>query len=118
MYRYNRNGQGGTPNDLHPLFQSSPGHGSEQHPGFVGIKTFVSDDGERLTVVRFRDEKSQREWKLDPMHEVAQQKGRTDFYERYRVAVCEVVRSYDWERHPEEPALLSSESDGSTEGDR
>ena len=70
---------------------------TEHHPGFVDIKTFVAEDGERLTVVRFRDEESQRGWKLDPVHKESQAKGRSDFYERYRIAVCEEVRSYEWE---------------------
>ena len=27
---------------------------ARDHPGFVDLKTFVADDGERLSVVRFR----------------------------------------------------------------
>ena len=70
---------------------------SERCPGFVDIKSFVAEDGERLSVVRFRDEESQRAWKLDPVHQESQAEGRSAFYDRYRVAVCEEVRSYEWE---------------------
>ena len=91
--------------DLSPDLQAAYGgrsvqlfeRASERYPGFVDIKSFVAEDGERLSVVRFRDEESQRGWKLDPVHRESQAEGRSDFYERYRVAVCEEVRSYEWE---------------------
>ncbi len=69
---------------------------TERYPGFVDIKSFVAEDGERLSVVRFRDEESQRAWKLDPVHQESQAEGRGDYYESYRVAVCEEVRGYEW----------------------
>ena len=69
---------------------------AERYPGFVDMKAFVAEDGERLTVVRFRDEESQRAWKRDPVHRVAQAEGRSDFYAEYRIAVCNELRSYQW----------------------
>ncbi len=91
--------------DLSPALQAAYGgrlqqlfeRATERYPGFVDIKSFVAEDGERLSVVRFRDEESQSAWKLDPVHQVSQAEGRSDFYERYRVAVCEEVHSYEWE---------------------
>ena len=90
--------------DLSPDLQAAYGGRSQQlferaterYPGFVDIKSFVAEDWERLSVVRFRDEESQRAWKLDSVHQESQGEGRSDFYERYRVAVCEEVRSYGW----------------------
>ena len=70
----------------------------EEYPGFLGMKSFVAEDGERLTVVRFADEESQRAWRLDVLHREAQQKGRTDYYERYHIVICQATRSYEWER--------------------
>ena len=67
-----------------------------EHPGFVSQKTYLSDDGERLTVVAFRDAESQRAWKADPVHRAAQAKGRSDYYDYYRIVVCEEERSYEW----------------------
>lgn len=69
-----------------------------EHPGFVSQKTYVAEDGERLTVVVFRDAASQRSWKEDPVHREAQARGRADYYERYRIVICDEVRAYEWER--------------------
>ena len=71
-------------------------------PGFVDTKTFVADDGERLTVVRFEDLESQGAFRLDPAHERAQARGRDDFYAYYRIAVCNELRSHEWHREEEE----------------
>ena len=73
-----------------------PNLATEEHSGFVDIKTFVADDGERLTVARFRDTQSQRRWRLYPVHKEAQAKGRSEFYEEYRIALCEEIRSHEW----------------------
>jgi len=70
----------------------------QDYPGFVDSKTFVADDGERLTVVRFRDIDSQRAFKLDATHQTAQARGREDFYTHYRIAVCDELRSHEWHR--------------------
>ena len=70
---------------------------TERYAGFVDIKSFVAEDGERLSVVRFRDEASQRKWRLDSGHVDAQSEGRSDFYQSYRVVICEEVRGSEWE---------------------
>lgn len=66
--------------------------------GFLGIKTYVAEDGERLTVVRFRDAASQRAWKGEAEHREAQRRGRTQYYEWYRVVVCEAMRTHEFDR--------------------
>ena len=83
---------------------------SELYPGFVDKKTFVAEDGERLTVVRFLDEESQHAWKLDPVHREAQVEGRADFYEEYRIAVCDEVRCHEWHMDEGSPAIAGAES--------
>ena len=67
-----------------------------EFPGFVDAKTFVAEDGERLTIVRFEDADSQRAWASDGEHRAAQQRGRDDFYAEYRSVVCEDVREQSW----------------------
>ncbi len=61
-------------------------------PGFRSRKTFVAEDGERVIVVEFDDEQSQRAWSLHPQHLAAKKKGRESFYSEYSVQVCHVVR--------------------------
>jgi heme-degrading monooxygenase HmoA len=69
-----------------------------EHPGFVDIKTYVAEDGDRLTVARFRDAESQRAWRLVPEHREAQARGRTHYYEHFHIVVCEEVRSHEFVR--------------------
>lgn len=61
-------------------------------PGYVSHKAFVAEDGERLTLVEFKDEESQRGWAREARHVEAKKKGRADFYERYKLQVCSVQR--------------------------
>lgn len=60
-------------------------------PGFVEIKTFAADDGERVSIVTFDSHETHRAWRDHPEHREAQRQGRERFYEEYSVQVCEVV---------------------------
>lgn len=60
-------------------------------PGFVELKTFVADDGERLSLATFATPETQKAWRDHPEHRAAQQKGRTTFYATYDLTVCRVV---------------------------
>jgi heme-degrading monooxygenase HmoA len=61
-------------------------------PGFVDIKAYKSEDGERLTVVWWEDEETLRAWRTNARHLVAQKAGRERWYEYYDLEVAEVVR--------------------------
>jgi heme-degrading monooxygenase HmoA len=61
-------------------------------PGYISHKGFWADDGERVTIVEFADEPSQRAWAVNAQHVEAKKKGRADFYEEYKVQVCSVLR--------------------------
>lgn len=56
-------------------------------PGFIETKTFVSEDGERATVVTFADEETHRGWRDHPRHREAMRHGAADYYEEYSIAV-------------------------------
>lgn len=62
-------------------------------PGLVDVKSFAADDGERVTIATFADEASQRAWREQAEHRVAQQQGRDRFYAEYTIQVCETVRA-------------------------
>ena len=68
------------------------------HPGHLGHKSYLAQDGERLTVVWFKDQESLRAWKTEPRHLEAQRQGRERWYELYEMDVAEVVRSSRYER--------------------
>ena len=61
-------------------------------PGYVSNKGFTAEDGERVTIVEFADEASQRGWSTQVQHVEAKKKGRADFYSEYRIQICSVQR--------------------------
>ena len=56
-------------------------------PGFVNSKTFAHTDGERVTVVTFKDIASHAAWKEHPAHRQAQEIGRERLYSEYSIRV-------------------------------
>lgn len=70
----------------------------QENPGFVDVKHYKAEDGERLTVVWFRDEESLREWKQLPRHREAQSTGRRKWYEYYKMEVATIDRVTSFER--------------------
>jgi len=69
-----------------------------QNPGFIDVKSYKSDDGERLTLVWWRDEESLRQWRDDVRHRLAQDTGRKKWYEYYKMEVAKVERQTRFER--------------------
>ncbi len=69
-----------------------------QNPGFVDVKSFTAADGERLTVVWWRDEESLAEWRNLMRHREAQNMGRQKWYEYYKIDVATINRSKNFER--------------------
>ncbi|HWO93945.1 MAG TPA: antibiotic biosynthesis monooxygenase [Dehalococcoidia bacterium] len=65
-------------------------------PGFVGIKTFEADDGERVSIVEFESAEAHESWRLHPEHRAAQRLGRERFYSEYHIQVGEVSKDYRW----------------------
>ena len=73
-------------------------------PGFIDVKAYKSDDGERLTVVWWEDEETLRVWRTHARHLVAQQAGRERWYEQYDLDVAEVKRQKHFVRQAASPA--------------
>ena len=69
-----------------------------QNPGFVDVKSYTATDGERLTVVWWRDEESLAEWRNQMRHREAQNTGRQKWYEYYDMDVATIARSRSFVR--------------------
>jgi heme-degrading monooxygenase HmoA len=69
---------------------------AQRQPGFLGMES--ARDGVGITVSYWRDPDSIVAWKADLAHLAAQEKGRADWYARYRVRVARVERDYGFER--------------------
>jgi len=83
----------------------------EQIPGFISIKAYTGEDGEEIDLVRFANEDALKAWKEQPEHREAQRRGREEFYDRYSVQACKVVRDYEF-RIDELPRSLDASRDG------
>jgi heme-degrading monooxygenase HmoA len=68
------------------------------YPGFVAMKHFKSDDGERLTVVWWESDELQSAWRRDERHREAQKLGRERWYHYYHVETAEVMREQQFTR--------------------
>ncbi len=67
-------------------------------PGFIDVKSYQADDGERLTVVRWQDEETLKAWREHPRHRLAQRPGIEKWYSTYQLEVAEVKRESKFDR--------------------
>jgi heme-degrading monooxygenase HmoA len=65
-------------------------------PGYLSHKSFTADDGERVTIVEFTDEASQKAWATQARHVEAKARGREAFYSAYSIQICTVTRGHRW----------------------
>jgi heme-degrading monooxygenase HmoA len=73
-------------------------------PGFISIKTFSAEDGERVSIVEFESEEAVRHWREQVDHRQAQELGRKLFYSEYRIQVCQPIRDYSFPKKTGTPA--------------
>lgn len=63
-------------------------------PGFISYKDFSSEDGEGVAVVEFETMESLEAWRHHPDHMRAKERGKNEFFESYRIQICNVVQAY------------------------
>ena len=63
-------------------------------PGFLGVESARGTDGYGITVSYWADEVAIAAWKRHADHQVAQERGRRDWYAHYKVRVARVERDY------------------------
>jgi heme-degrading monooxygenase HmoA len=88
----------------------------EEIPGFISIKAYTGEDGEEIDLVRFANEEALRLWKEQPEHREAQRRGREEFYDRYSVQACKVVRDYEFRIEDLERGLDAGRDQGKAPG--
>ena len=71
---------------------------AESMPGFVSYKVYVSEDGERCSIIEFETLEQLQAWREHPEHRNAQRIGRERFYEDYTLQVGEPTRESRFER--------------------
>lgn len=60
--------------------------------GFLGMESARNKLG--ITISYWRDLDAIRKWKMNAEHQVAQEKGRSDWYKHYKTRICLVERDY------------------------
>lgn len=67
-----------------------------ERSGFISIERFQSLTDERkiLSLSFWEDEESIRSWRNELEHRMAQNKGKKELFEKYRIRVAQVVRDY------------------------
>lgn len=68
-----------------------------EQPGFLGIKSFRAEDGERLSLFQFESLAALEAWREHPEHREAQRLGQSEFYASYSIQLCELVRETRFE---------------------
>ena len=61
-------------------------------PGFVSYKSFIADDGERVSLIEFESLEHVDAWRKQPDHLRAQALGRERYYAEYSLQVGELER--------------------------
>ena len=70
-------------------------------PGYISHKVFTAEDGERVTIVEFADDKGQEAWRTHGEHVEAKKKGRKSFYAEYKLQICQVIRESSFQAEKE-----------------
>ena len=60
--------------------------------GFISYKVYVSEDGERCSIIEFDSRENLRAWREHPEHRAAQRLGRERYYQEYSLHVGEPER--------------------------
>ncbi|MBK9321626.1 MAG: antibiotic biosynthesis monooxygenase [Bdellovibrionaceae bacterium] len=64
--------------------------------GFLGMESVRGSDGFGITISYWNSPESIKAWKANSEHQIAQEFGRTQWYERFSTRICKVERDYDF----------------------
>lgn len=66
----------------------------KNHDGFLGVESARNDLG--ITVSYWKDLESIKKWKENTKHLIAQKKGKSVWYQNYKVRIAKVERDYEF----------------------
>lgn len=67
---------------------------AQEQTGFLGIESARENLG--ITVSYWRDLESIKKWKVNSDHQIAQEKGKTDWYSSFKVRISKIEKDYDF----------------------
>lgn len=69
---------------------------AKNQPGYLGFETAREETG--ISISYWDSLEAIAAWKANVEHEAAQAMGITEWYQWYKVRICEVLREYDFKR--------------------
>lgn len=70
---------------------------ASSQPGFLGVES--ARDGLGITVSYWESLETIQKWKQNERHLIAQRRGMSEWYLRYKTRVCKVERDYGFEKN-------------------
>ena len=71
---------------------------AKEQPGFISIRTYYSDEGDKVSIQEWESPEQLRAWRDHPVHLEAQRRGREEFYQDYTIYICDEPRKYEFSR--------------------
>tara|TARA_R110001592_G_scaffold363155_1_gene680809 strand:- start:90686 stop:91006 length:321 start_codon:yes stop_codon:yes gene_type:complete len=69
---------------------------AQRQDGFLGIESARNELG--ITVSYWRDLESIKNWRENAQHSIAQEKGRSEWYQTFKTRIAKVERDYNFEK--------------------
>jgi heme-degrading monooxygenase HmoA len=71
---------------------------ASEQPGFLGVESTRDVHGQGITVSYWQTLEAIRSWGHQAEHRIAQRKGKSDWYEAFRLRICRVEHEDSYER--------------------
>jgi heme-degrading monooxygenase HmoA len=72
---------------------------ASEQPGFLGVESARDTNGFGITISYWESREAIQKWKAHYLHQLAQERGRVEWYLRYKTRICLVERDYGYERN-------------------
>ena len=73
---------------------------AQDQNGFLGIESSRGNDGFGITVSYWKSQEDIAEWRANSEHKMAQEFGRSKWYESFSIRICKVEREYSFKKEP------------------
>jgi heme-degrading monooxygenase HmoA len=67
-------------------------------PGFISFREYKNRDGELLGITEWASAQALAEWRENPEHRKAQERGRQAFYAEFEITVCTPLHEYSFKQ--------------------
>jgi heme-degrading monooxygenase HmoA len=67
-----------------------------EQPGFLAVESVRDASGSGITISYWESLEAIHNWKQHQTHQAAQEKGKQDWYQNYKVKICKVEREYSF----------------------